>query len=57
MWAVINEYGLYHVVPLDDKKEHELSPDCECDCYLSDDGVFIHNSYDERELTENLPRC
>lgn len=57
MWGVFEEFGLIHVVPLDDKKLHELSHICECDCYLNNDGVFVHNAYDERELTENLPRC
>lgn len=40
-----------HVVPLDDLREHVLTPDCWCRP-RDDDGVVIHNSLDGRELLE-----
>lgn len=48
-----DECGHYHVIPINDLKDHEISASCKCDCSF-EDGVYIHNSYDERELTENL---
>lgn len=45
-----------HVTPQNDLKPHDFNPDCKCGVRY-ENGVYIHNSYDERELTENLPRC
>lgn len=42
-----------HVVPLNDIREHEDSDKCWCMPRL-EDGVWIHNSMDGRELLENL---
>ena len=55
MWSVYEYHDSVHVVPEKDLKPHTYSPDCECGCVYKD-GVYVHNSYDERELTENLPR-
>lgn len=57
MWGIIETLGMIHVIPINDTKEHGLSISCECGVYLSEDGVFTHNSFDERELIEELPRC
>lgn len=54
-WGVYKVHGSVHVIPEFDLKPNDQSPDCECGCTY-EDGVYIHNSYDERELTENLPR-
>ncbi len=56
MWKVIEIHDSIHVIPENDKKPHDQNPDCKCDP-IYEDGVYIHNSYDERELTENLSRC
>ncbi|WP_171494609.1 hypothetical protein [Acinetobacter junii] len=55
MWSVYEYHDSVHVVPEKDLKPHTYSPDCECGC-VYEDGLYVHNSYDERELTENLPR-
>lgn len=56
MWKVIEIHNSVHVIPENDQKTHEQNPDCKCHP-KNEDSVYIHNSYDERELTENLPRC
>jgi len=46
----------YHVIPIDDLKEHTEDSTCECSPKLIfEDGemIFIHNSYDGRELLED----
>ena len=45
-------YGEYHVVPLGDLKEHELSEACWCEPD-EDDGVWVHHAADKRELYED----
>jgi hypothetical protein len=47
--------GPYHVYPLDDLREHELSLDCWCKPY-DDEGVIVHNSMDQREKYETGER-
>jgi hypothetical protein len=44
----------FHVVPVDDLKEHPLQADCWCHPTraVQDPGVIIHNSLDGREVTE-----
>ncbi|MDT8311914.1 MAG: hypothetical protein RQ732_10745 [Methylophaga sp.] len=42
---------MWHVVPIDDLREHESNQDCWCSPSL-DDGVFVHNSLDQREKYE-----
>ena len=55
VWEVINHHGSIHVIPKSDSKEHFF---LECGCNPKyEGGVYVHNSYDERELTEELPRC
>jgi hypothetical protein len=56
MWKVIEIHDSVHVISENDLKQHKENLDCECSPKY-EDGVYIHNSYDERELTENLPRC
>ena len=52
MWATIEHHDSVHVVPINDIKEHSLD-NCECGVKYND-GVYIHNSYDKRELLEGL---
>ena len=52
MWATIEFHDSVHVVPIDDIKKHSLD-NCECGVKYND-GVYIHNSYDKRELLEQL---
>ena len=42
---------LTHVVPVNDLREHVTNGDCWCNP-ITDDGVVIHNSMDERESYE-----
>ena len=50
MWQTIKFHDSYHVVPSNDTKEHSLE-DCKCGIKY-EDGVYVHNSYDGRELLE-----
>lgn len=45
----------YHVVPVEDLKEHEPSLECWCRPYRDPLNPFgiIHNALDRRELYEN----
>jgi len=42
---------MWHVVPLNDYRDHETSHKCWCKPY-EDDGLWIHNSMDRREEYE-----
>ena len=55
-WEVHEIHDSVHVIPQNDLKPHDFNPNCACGVSY-EDGVYTHNSYDERELTENLPRC
>lgn len=42
----------WHVVPLNDLREHEYSADCWCEPLLDDEAgglVYVHHSLDGRE--------
>ena len=44
--------GDWHVIPLNDLKEHECSADCWCEPTLDDEAeglVYVHHSLDGRE--------
>lgn len=56
MWSVIEINEEIHVVPDNDKRPHKLGIDCECNPVFDKCGAIGHNSFDERELTECLPR-
>lgn len=46
-----------HILPINDLKEHEESSTCECSPTLEIENgemIFIHNSYDGRELVESI---
>lgn len=50
-WAVYQFHGSIQVVPDDDLKTHSLF---HCECHPDyKDGIFIHHSFDGRELTES----
>lgn len=45
----------YHVLPVNDIKEHEESADCHCQPTVEElkyGRLVVHNSYDGREATE-----
>lgn len=47
----------YHVVPINDLREHSCDVDKPCWCNPSnDDGVIVHNSMDGREKFETGER-
>lgn len=41
----------YHIVPVNDVEEHESFSTCHCNPVLKD-GVWVHNSFDGREVFE-----
>lgn len=51
---------IYHIIPINDLKEHEESSTGECNPKLLDEGdldgnmIIIHNSYDGREIIEQV---
>ncbi len=49
---------LYHVVPVNDLREHscDVSKPCWCNPEVSEDGVVVHNSMDGREAYETGER-
>lgn len=51
----IEDLDPYHVVPINDLREHILSKDCWCNPF-DDEGVFVHHSMDQREKYETGER-
>ena len=49
MWKVVKN----NVIPINDSKEHEDSNQCWCNPDY-EDGIYVHHSLDNRELTEEL---
>lgn len=43
--------GERHVYPLDDFRPHDETPACWCKPF-EDDGIWVHNALDQRELVE-----
>lgn len=46
----------YHVLPINDIREHETTGDCWCDPAIEVNSklpLVVHNSADQRELKEN----
>jgi len=53
--------GVWHVVPLDDLRDHTPDTDCWCRPTLVDDAeargdVYLHHAMDQRELYESGER-
>lgn len=49
----------WHVLQINDIKEHEEASTCQCDPkVMHEDGdmIIVHNSYDGRELFEEINR-
>lgn len=46
----------WHIIPINDLEEHEDRSTCKCmpslEMLENGDMLFVHNSYDERELRE-----
>ena len=52
-WGVYEYHDSIHVMPNDDTKDHFFD---ECECGVRyENGVYIHSSYDKRELFEEMP--
>ncbi len=47
---------MIHIIPINDLKEHEEESTCQC-CpsleLINGEMMFVHNSYDGRELRES----
>lgn len=52
-WAVVESHDSIHVIPIDDKSDHDATADCHCSPRY-DDGVYIHPSFDGREVLEMM---
>jgi hypothetical protein len=50
-WEVIETMCGNHVMPIDDLKPHDADQRCWCTPF-DDEGVWVHNSKDRRELYE-----
>ena len=49
--------SIYHIVPINDLKDHFDSAECECEPSISfenGDMIITHNSYDLREIIEQV---
>ena len=49
--------SIYHIIPVNDLKEHEDSSTCHCSpsvCLEGGDIFIVHNSYDGREIIERF---
>lgn len=58
-WLTVEPGGTdpyWQVIPEDDLKEHELSPDCWCKPEVTEDDLCVHNSADGREDFETGKR-
>lgn len=53
--AILINAGERHVEPIEDLRPHFSSPLCWCRPY-DDDGVWVHNSMDNREAFERGER-
>lgn len=50
-------FDKYHVVPINDLRDHRVESDEQCWCKPRiEDGVVVHNSMDQRELYETGER-
>ena len=49
-----NKLGTLHVIPINDLREHDNSPDCWCKPAQDDEEplLWVHNSMDRREEYE-----
>lgn len=51
--------SIWHIIPVNDLKEHEDSSTCHChpDVSIKDGDIFtVHNSYDGREIAEDFKK-
>lgn len=47
----------YHILPINDIKEHEESTICECEPkieFIQGEMLIIHNAFDQREILEQV---
>lgn len=49
---------IWHLLPIDDLEEHQENSTCKClpksEVLENGDLMIIHNSFDKREIVENL---
>ena len=48
---------MIHIIPIDDLEEHEELSTCKCNPRLIEENgefLFVHNSFDKREVIERL---
>lgn len=52
--SINKKRDVWHIIPLDDLREHEESKDCWCKPYEDEQtlDIWIHNALDERESYE-----
>lgn len=53
--SCLHEWDIYHIVPINDDKEHDLLYSCHCKPKVRNEGdnmLIVHNSYDGREGVE-----
>lgn len=50
-WIIQDDDGVKHVMPDKDTKAHLVGVECPCDP-VENEGVFVHNSWDRREILE-----
>jgi hypothetical protein len=48
---MVSEPGSWHIVPINDLREHKSSKDCWCNPVQDEEesGIWVHNSMDGRE--------
>jgi len=42
----------WHVYPVNDLREHDMTRDCWCRPRIEDDYIVVHNALDQRERSE-----
>ena len=65
MWATFKHKNTLQLIPVNDKHEHEISPQCRCKPrrYDVDENgtpmdvpVYIHRAYDARDVIEEAEK-
>lgn len=53
MWGIVEVDGLWHCVPTG---ESHITENCSCGAAPNEDGLIVHNAFDEREKFETGER-
>ena len=57
MWIIVHSGNDLHVIPVNDKKPHQRSADCECEPTVEVVGaglVIVHDAFDFRHIADAL---